>query len=83
MFGELETLLRIANVPAQGPSQATTVSFLIDEHVPADSFFLARPVGVVSGDEGRQEREERDLDERMRLVSTRRTSSGLRWATTG
>ena len=64
MFGELVAFLRIANVPAQVLSDTTTVSFLVDELVPA-GHVLARPVGVISGDDGRQEGEEHDLDEHV------------------
>ena len=74
MFGELVAFLRIANVPAQVLSDTSTVSFLVDELVPAGSLLwasaagpgpLARPVGVISGDDGRQEGEEHDLDEHV------------------
>ena len=74
MFGELVAFLRIANVPAQVLSDTSTVSFLVDELVPAGYVLwasaagpgpLARPVGVISGDDGRQEGEEHDLDEHV------------------
>ena len=77
-MGEPEAFRRIVNIPAQIVSEVTTVSFLIDEHVTPGGIKVSG-IGaffglchVVAGDEGRQEREERDLGEHA-LVSTRRS----------
>ena len=68
VFGEPVTFLWTKDVSAHCPSQATTVSFLIDEHVAAE--FL-----IPAGNEGRQEGKERDLDEHVFGVDSANPSS--------
>ena len=69
VFGEPVTFLWTKDVSAHCPSQATTVSFLIDEHVAAEFLIPAATCSAATclpaGNEGRQEGKERDLDEHV------------------
>ena len=96
-MGEPEAFRRIVNIPAQILSEATTVSFLIDEHVTRDGiwggiglsfvlFFCYVVAWVIrAGNQGRQEGEdgqERDLGEHVFGVDSAKLLWSKRWATT-